>query len=86
MCDHTTGRWEDVYQYDDWETGEPVYERQWVTRSTLEDIDVHRMRCRLCGAIEYYSGAARAYYEEGKRNEIVELGIAIDGARAKERP
>ncbi|MBB5546638.1 hypothetical protein A8H39_01700 [Paraburkholderia fungorum] len=34
------------------------------TESLDEDIDLHRFRCRQCGRIGYYSGAARAFYEQ----------------------
>ena len=64
---------------------EPVYRREWVERSTMEDIDIHRMRFSLCGEIGYHSGAARAFYTEGKRNEIVDMGIAIDAGRRNGR-
>jgi hypothetical protein len=65
-CDHTI-RLPDRYVTweDDWtgeEHGEWEYNR---TESALNDIDLHRMKCSLCGKIEYYSGAARDYYEKG---------------------
>lgn len=59
--------WEDPWDsrwYDDW---------QQVTRSTMEDIDLHRMRCSQCGEIGYYSSAARAFYECGE--ERPDLGL-----------
>lgn len=37
------------------------------TYSAYEDIDLHRTKCTKCGHIVYYSGAARAYYEDGVR-------------------
>lgn len=42
-----------------------VVEVERVAFSTMADIDLHRMRCRLCGQIGYYSEAARAFYEDG---------------------
>ncbi len=45
---------------------------EWVeeTTSTMEDIDLHRMKCSQCGAIGYYSGAARAFHEQGITSPI----------------
>ena len=34
----------------------------------MDDIDLHRMKCRICGKIAYYSGAARAFYEDGVKS------------------
>lgn len=45
--------------------GNDVVEFENVEFSTMDDIDLHRMKCRLCGKIGYYSGAARAFYEQG---------------------
>lgn len=36
-------------------------------RSIYDDIDLHRAKCRKCGDILYYSGAAKRYYENGIR-------------------
>ena len=33
--------------------------------STFEDISIGRLRCTQCGAVKYYSGTWRAYYEDG---------------------
>lgn len=66
-CTHT--RMEYVWEEDeDPETGEMVghYEQQ--EFSTEEDLDLHRTKCSQCGKIGYYSGAARAYYEQGIRS------------------
>lgn len=38
---------------------------RWVEVSTFEDIDTHRLKCSLCGKIEYYSKSARDHYENG---------------------
>ncbi len=45
---------------------------EWVeeTTSTMEDIDLHRMKCSKCGKIAYYSGAARNYYEKDVRSLV----------------
>lgn len=77
-CTHTTSRWETVELYRDYDTDELVTEQRLVERTLFQDIDIHRVKCMSCGKIKYYSGAAREYYEEGKRNPIVELGIQND--------
>jgi hypothetical protein len=65
-CDHyeTKGRYVNVQ--DDW-TGE--WEREWQTEevSFIVDVDLHRYQCTRCKQIGYYSGAAKAFYETGKR-------------------
>jgi len=71
-CKHTESRWEEVFQYEDWETGEPVFESELVERSTMKDIDLHRMQCTKCGAIEYYSGAAREHFTGVKNHDFIE--------------
>ncbi|WP_176000148.1 hypothetical protein [Burkholderia vietnamiensis] len=48
----------------DWD-GNEVVDVERVEFSTMDDIDLHRVKCRLCGKIDYYSGAARAFYEDG---------------------
>jgi hypothetical protein len=30
-----------------------------------EDIDLHRVKCSVCGGIGYYSSRARAFFEDG---------------------
>lgn len=65
-CDHEHSVYKSVYQYDDPETGEPIYENEWVTKNTYVDIDLHRFRCTQCGLVRYYSERARKFYEEGK--------------------
>ncbi len=54
---------------DDWGTEDPGH---FVTDtvSLCEDIDTHRYRCKACGHTMYYSGAARAYHEEGKLSHV----------------
>jgi len=34
-----------------------------VQKCYLEDIDTHRMKCRLCGEIVYYSNLAQNFFE-----------------------
>ena len=53
-------RWCSIIE--DWE--EVVYE-EWIEVSAFEDIDTHRMKCSLCGKIDYYSQSARNHYENG---------------------
>lgn len=77
-CTHEVIRSEQVIACYDHETDEPVYETKYDTWSTLQDIDTHRMKCSQCGKIEYYSGAARAFYEDGVPNEIVQMGIGMN--------
>jgi hypothetical protein len=36
--------------------------------SAFEDLDLHRLKCSICGEIDYYSQAARNYYEKGVDN------------------
>ncbi len=50
--------------YVDWD-GNEHYVDKWY--GCAEDLDTHRTKCSRCGEIGYYSGAARSYYEEGKR-------------------
>jgi hypothetical protein len=67
-CDHLLhlpDRW--VETYNDWTgemDGEWEYHR---TRDLREDLDLHRIKCSRCGHIDYYSGAARRFYEDGVR-------------------
>lgn len=70
-CPH--GETRQVYkeQDDPWGDYEPWNTPgEWVTESTSwdEDIDIHRFQCTHCGRIGYYSGAARAYHEDGQRS------------------
>ena len=37
----------------------------WEEVSAFEDIDTHRLKCSLCGKIDYYSKSARDHYENG---------------------
>ena len=64
QCDHKEERWIEK-SYIDWD-GNEVDSSEWLVYPSFEDIDLHRMKCTKCGKIEYYSGAAKAYYEEGK--------------------
>ncbi len=65
-CDHTESGIGQAYESVNPYTGET--ETHWTsggTRSTCEDIDIHRYRCTQCGEIGYYSQAARRFYEKG---------------------
>ncbi len=42
-----------------------------IEESCFEDIDLHRMKCSRCGKIEYYSKAAKDYYEKGIPSDYV---------------
>ena len=72
-CSHTKeeGGW--MREYDE-ETGEP--RKVWGIRtvSAYYDLDLHRYKCSMCGEIGYYSGAARAYHEDGVKSNIKGLG------------
>ena len=43
---------------------------EWWTENTTEDIDLHRYRCTQCKKVMYYSGRARAYYEDGVTSDV----------------
>lgn len=43
-------------------------ETQWVAlggKSAMQDLDIGRFRCALCGDIGYYTGLWRDFYEKG---------------------
>lgn len=62
-CKHKTFHWES-HTYED-ANGEEYtcYER--VENSLMVDIDTGRMKCSACGAIEYYTGQWRDFWEKG---------------------
>lgn len=64
--------WVDTSWTDDY--GHHHSEGHWQTKSAQEDIDLHRFKCKRCGEIGYYSGAARAYHEDGVKTDIPGLG------------
>jgi hypothetical protein len=66
-CPHSETRQVWVEEEDAW-SGEDIshWEDKW--ESWDVDIDIHRFKCTRCGRIGYYSGAARAFYEDGKRS------------------
>ncbi len=70
ICTHSreTSTYIDTFINDwgDTEDGHWVYS----TENTTEDIDLHRYRCYQCNEVLYYSGAARRYYEEGKKSDV----------------
>lgn len=64
-CTHTI-RTQDRYvdeHEDDWGMLVNGHWEYGTEESALEDLDLHRMRCRICGGIEYYSSSAREHYE-----------------------
>lgn len=62
MCDHTKDGYEEVLLEDD--DGE--YTRYYPVKvSAMEDIDTGRMKCTICGAIEYYTGQWKDFWEKG---------------------
>lgn len=70
-CDHYETRPYYEETTNDW-TGEQEGEWKADERSLMVDIDLHRFQCSRCKQIGYYSGAAKAYYEEGKRTPGVQ--------------
>ena len=48
------------------------------------DIDLHRFRCLVCGAIGYYSGRARAAHENGKDDHGINC-YPTKGSRTQKR-
>ena len=66
LCDHTRRiRERSDPQYDDYDDGESS-RYEYDTVSTMEDIDTGRMRCTLCGKVDYYTQAWRDFWETGK--------------------
>lgn len=65
-CTHTTRTPDKYVELEDYWTGEKYHEWQYGEEvSAYEDLDLHRIKCTLCGHINYYSGAARQYFENG---------------------
>lgn len=62
-CDHKTSRIEESTWEDSGGEEHTTYER--VERSTFVDIDTGRMKCSLCGEIDYYTGRWRDFWEKG---------------------
>jgi hypothetical protein len=52
---------------EDWYHGGTTGKWEYTTESTTVDIDLHRYKCTQCGLVMYYSGRARAYYEDGEK-------------------
>jgi hypothetical protein len=70
-CDHENRKTVWHEERNDW-TGEIEGEWRTETTSLIKDIDLHRYQCTRCKQIGYYSGAAMAYYEQGKRTPGVQ--------------
>lgn len=70
-CDHYETSSYYAESVNDW-TGETEGEWKTEERSLMVDIDLHRYQCSRCKLIGYYSGAAKAYYEHGKRTPGVQ--------------
>lgn len=63
-----------------------MFGTQIVTRSSFIDLDTHRLICTLCGKIEYYSNAAREWFEGGIPQGYPGLGeIPAPNATAHEK-
>ena len=70
-CDHTKEVLETFkdFEWDEYSDDFVEYEYQkTVTRTAFTDLDTHRLKCSICGEIDYYSQAARNYYEKGIDN------------------
>lgn len=68
MCTHER----DTSRYitdTDWD-GEDCSYWEYGSVSTCVDIDTHRYKCTQCNEVFYYSGAAKAYHEDGVKSEI----------------
>lgn len=63
-CSHYR-EWQEWGEVEDPYSGEVRGQYQTRTESFDDDVDLHRFRCRQCGRIGYYSGAARAFHERG---------------------
>lgn len=59
-----------VTEVDDW-YGHETSKWEYTTVSTTVDIDLHRYKCTMCNEIFYYSGRARAYYEDGVKSDWI---------------
>jgi hypothetical protein len=70
-CDHYARRQYYAQWTNDW-TGETEGEWKTEERSLTVDIDLHRFQCSRYKQIGYYSGAAKSYFEEGKRTPGVQ--------------
>lgn len=73
-CTHKhPGRYEtiEVTPGDDFWGVEAEYESVWVEPSAIEDYDLHRMRCTLCGKFSYYSGRAKDHYEGKVQDDFI---------------
>lgn len=65
-CEHfkRCRRWVPDYYGESEHGGE--WQDDWV--SSCVDIDLHRYKCTQCGEIGYYSGRAKAYFENNGKN------------------
>jgi hypothetical protein len=56
-----------------YDTEEGKFTQDWIPAhkvTAFVDIDLHRMKCSICGEIGYYSNAARKFFEEGITSNI----------------
>lgn len=69
-CNHLreVSRWVET---EDWYHGGSTGEWEYTTESTTVDIDLHRYKCTMCNEVMYYSGRARAFYEDGVKSEWI---------------
>jgi hypothetical protein len=56
---------------ENWYSGEVEGRWEYTTESTTVDIDLHRYKCTMCNEVMYYSGRARAFYEDGVKSDWI---------------
>lgn len=69
-CTHKIEKCEYIEEHEDRYGDVVAGHWHWETVSTMDDIDLHRMKCSQCGTIGYYSGAARDFHEKGITSQI----------------
>lgn len=65
-CSHSETAWTFATWRDEW-ADEERGEWQSEEVSYIVDIDLHRYQCTRCKRIGYYSSAAKAFHEDGRR-------------------
>lgn len=60
-------------EIEDWH-GEIHTESNWEWERTeyMDDLDLHRLQCSYCGAIDYYSSAARGHFEGDEKKDWID--------------
>lgn len=70
-CTHeqTHQEWVEESEEDFWGNRYDSGRWQTISKSFLEDLDLHRYQCTRCKEIFYYSGKAKDFFENGKKSE-----------------